>query len=117
MLLQLFTAFGYCALVAFLCTYILWIFYLAVMNLSQAKNKGTLSKVAKFFGTPVLFIGLLVDLLCNILLSVVFLDIPRELTVTARLKRYSKGSGWRKSAALRLADDMLDDFDPSGKHI
>ena len=98
--------------------YFLWIFYLAVMNLSKAKKEGKLSKIANFFGIPVLVIGLFLDLLCNILITVPFLDLPRETTVTARLKRYVKGKdNWRKRFTLWFADDMLDDFDPSGKHI
>ena len=98
--------------------YWLWIFYLAVMNLSMAKKKSTLSKVALFFGTPVLIIGLLIDLLCNILITIPFLDLPRETTVTARLQRYANGeNNWRKRFTLWFADDMLDDFDPDGEHI
>lgn len=98
--------------------YSLWLFYLAVMNLSQAKNKGTLSKSANFFGIPILIIGLLVDFICNVLITVPFLDLPKETTVTARLKRYAAGpDNWRKKFTQWFADDMLDDFDPSGKHI
>lgn len=98
--------------------YWLWLFYLAVMNLDRAKREGRLSKPALFFGYPILIAGLMIDLLCNLLVSVPFLDLPRETTVTARLKRYAKGSeGWRKRFTLWFADDMLGDFDPTGKHI
>lgn len=104
---------------AFLLTYALWVFYLAVMNLARAKRAGTLSKPALWLGTPVLLAGYVLDFLTNVLVcTVVFLDLPRETTVTARLKRYAAGpDGWRLSVTLWLADDLLDDFDPSGKHV
>jgi amino acid transporter len=105
-------------LVTFGSLYLLWIFYLAVMNLDRARRAKTLSKPALWFGYPILIVGLLVDLVCNILLTVPFLDLPRETTVTYRLKRYAAGpDGWRKRVTLWFADDMLDDFDPTGKHV
>ncbi len=104
---------------ALLLVYALWLFYLAVMNLRQAKLTGNLSKVALVFGTPLLFLGLLLDFLANVLVfTVIFLDLPRETLVTDRLKRYSKGpDGWRKRLTVWFAEHLLDDFDPSGKHI
>lgn len=105
---------AYCLLIV----YALWVFYLAAMNLKRARDAGTLSRTALVLGTPVVWIGLSLDLAGNILLTVPFFDLPRETTVTARLKRYAKGpDGWRKRVALWAADDLLDDFDPSGKHI
>lgn len=98
--------------------YCLWIFYLAVMNLDRARRSKTLSKPALWLGYPILVAGLVVDLICNILLTIPFLDLPREATVTYRLKRYAAGpDGWRKKFTLWFADDMLDDFDPTGKHV
>lgn len=99
--------------------YALWVFYLAVMNLKRAKDAGTLSRPALWLGTPILFIGWVLDFVSNVLpFSLLFLDIPRETLVTARLKRYAYGpNGWRKRFALWFADHILDDFDPSGKHI
>ena len=98
--------------------YALWLFYLAVMSLDRARRAKTLSKPALWFGYPILIAGLLIDLLVNVLLTVPFLDLPRETTVTYRLKRYAAGpDGWRKRVTLWFADDMLDDFDPTGKHV
>jgi hypothetical protein len=50
------------------------------------------------------------------LLSVILLELPRETTVTARLKRHNQGTGWRKTVAGWF-EPILDPFDPSGKHI
>ena len=103
---------------AFLGFWLLWVFYLAVMNLSRAKKAGILSKTAWVFGMPVLIIGLLLDAIINLtLMSLVLWDIPRELTVTARLKRHHKQStGWRLAVVLWF-EPLLDPFDPDGDHI
>lgn len=97
--------------------YMLWILYLAVMNLKRVRDAGQLSKTALALGTPILLVGLVVDLFCNILLSVPLLELPHEWTVTARLKRHNKDvAGWRKKVALWF-EPILDPFDPSGDHI
>jgi hypothetical protein len=98
--------------------YTLWVFFLAVMCLKRARDAGVLSKTALYLGMPVLVLGLLIDLFCNVLLSLVLLELPREVTVTARLKRHKyHGTGWRKSFAIAFGDHLLDDFDPSGMHL
>lgn len=101
----------------FFLLYALWVFYLAVMALKRAKDAGLLTKTAEAFGYPVLFVGLVLDFLANVLvMSVLLLELPREGTVTSRLKRHNKGSGWRKAIA-QWAEPLLDPFDPSGDHI
>ena len=99
-------------------TYATWIFYLAVMSLSRAKKSGTLSTTAYVLGLPVLIVGLALDLLLNVtVMSLVLWEIPRETTVTARLKRHHKEStGWRLAVVLWF-EPILDPFDPSGDHI
>lgn len=98
--------------------WLLWVFYLATMNLKRAKDAGLLNKTTYALGLPVLVIGLLLDLLINVLvMSLVLWEIPRELTVTARLKRHHKTStGWRL-AVVRWFEGILDPFDPSGDHV
>jgi hypothetical protein len=106
---------------AFLSVYVLYIFYLAVMNLKRARDEGTASKVALALGYPILIIGLLLDWLVNVLIfTLLFLELPGEPyeLVTGRLKRHAYGNdGWRKTFARWFADHLLDPFDPSGKHI
>lgn len=97
-----------------------WIFYLAIMNLKRVKELHGLTGAAYVFGIPTLAIGLVMDWTLNVFLTLFFLDIPRtpgEL-VTGRLKRYAYGSnGWRKNVAIWLTNGLLDDYDPSGKHV
>ena len=103
---------------ALLLLYALWVFFLAVMSLKRAKGAGLLTTTAKCFGYPVLFAGLLLDFLANILvLTVLLMELPREGTVTSRLKRHNTtGTGWRKAVAA-WAEPLLDPYDPSGDHI
>lgn len=106
-------------LAGFLLMYACWVLYLAIMNLQRARNSGVLTLVAHRFGLPILYIGLLVDFLVNIfVLTIIFADPPREWLVTSRLTRYWDGPpGWRRDLAHWYAINLLDDFDPSGKHI
>lgn len=97
--------------------YALWIFYLAVMSLKRARDAGLLTRTANAFGLPVLVIGLVLDFLANVLvLTVLLFELPRETTVTARLKRHNRGTGWRRAVAA-WAEPLLDPYDPSGDHI
>lgn len=103
---------------AFLCLYTLWVFYLAVMTLKRARDANLLTKTATVFGVPVLVIGLILDFIANVfVMSLILLELPKETTVTARLKRHNKEStGWRLSI-VKWAEPLLDPFDPSGDHI
>jgi len=98
--------------------YACWVCYVFVMALSRAKNRGTLSKTALVLGSPLLVLGLILDVLVNVLSSVIFLDYPREWLTTTRLQRYSDyNTDFRRTIALWIAHDLLDTFDPSGRHI
>ena len=108
----------YAVLLAFFTTYALWVFYLAVMNLARVKRTVGLSFWAKVLGYPVLFVGYTLDVLVNFFVcTLLFLELPKETTVTARLKRHNRyGSGWRQRLA-RWFEPLLDPFDPNGDHI
>jgi predicted transporter len=98
--------------------YLLWVLFLAVMNLKRVKDAGLLHRKALILGTPVLILGLLVDALVNwFVMTLVLLELPQEVTVTARLKRHNKATGgWRKKV-VGWFRPLLDPFDPSGGHI
>ena len=54
----------------------------------------------------------------NIALTLPFLDLPAELTVSERLTRYKQqGSGWRCRAAVWFALHFLGPFDRRGNHM
>lgn len=106
-------------MITFTVLYIMWILYLAVMNLKRARDDGKLSKPAYYLGLPLLYGGLAIDILCNLtLMTLIMLELPRELTVSSRLSRHSHdSSGYRKKIAVWIGTNLLDAFDPSGKHI
>lgn len=98
--------------------YLLWVLYLAVMNLARARDAGTLSRTAMILGYPLYIGGSLFNVAVNwLILTVVFLEFPRETMFTSRVSRHCKyGKGWRKTLACWICHDMLDAFDPSGRH-
>ena len=105
-------------LYALLSIYVLWIFFLAVMNLKRARDNKTLTLPALVLGYPILLIGYTIDVLVNLfLMTVLFVEIPSEWTVTGRLKKHIYRSlGWRQKVAQWFATNLLDAFDPDGKH-
>lgn len=98
--------------------WLLWVFYLAVMNLKRVRDTHGLSVAAKIMGYPALYIGILLDFLVNVTVcTVLFLELPKETLVTSRLQRHANGKGWRKSLAIWFGAALLNDFDPSGNHL
>ena len=99
-------------------TYFLYVFFAAVMNIKRVRDMGKLTKLGMAFGYPTLIIGLLLDIICNwFVMTLLFLEIPQELTVTSRLKRHNREStGWRL-AIVKFFEPTLDGLDPSGDHV
>jgi hypothetical protein len=102
-----------------------WIFYLAVMNLKRQRDKDRAAFDAmhwfvKWNSYAVLLAGLVMDAALHFLVgTLLFLDPPREMLLTARLKRYHKArykGTWRGRLADWMCDHLLDPFDPSGDH-
>jgi hypothetical protein len=111
------SAIGTSVLGCFLWMYALWLFYLAVVNLWGARRAKKLSKFALILGSPLLLIGGVLDVLCNLVVcTVLFLETPKEYTVTKRLGRLSGYASWRGVIARFICGHLLDPFDPSGCH-
>jgi hypothetical protein len=103
-----------------LAAWFLWVFFLAVMCLQSARDRGTL-KLTKWgtrAGYTVLVVGYVLDALNNfVTASFVFGELPQELTVSSRVKRHISGpDGWRKVRAEWVRDHLLRPFDPTGRH-
>lgn len=98
--------------------YLLWLLYLAVMSLFRAKKENKLTKPAYLLALPILYAGYLTDFLVNVIIcTVLFLEPPKELLVTARVSRHKKeGHGYRKFIATWICVNLLDGFDPKGCH-
>lgn len=95
-----------------------WTRYLAIMSLYRAERAGTLPKSSRIAGMPLLAYGYFIDFVGNMLVCILFLDLPRELLITSRLQRYVDGpDGRRRRMAIWFAEHLLDPFDPKGHHV
>lgn len=96
----------------------LWILFLAVMNLKQAKDADQLHGFAYGLGKTVLVEGLIVDAIIQLTVAnLIWLEFPRELTVSGRVARLCEhGTGFRKARAIWFRDTLLRIFDRSGGH-
>jgi hypothetical protein len=104
--------------VSLLITYALYVWYAAVMNIKRVRDIGKLTTLGKVFGYPTLVIGLILDLLVNwFVMTIILLEVPRELTVTSRLKRHHKESTGYRLAVVKFFEPVLDPLDPSGDHV
>lgn len=96
----------------------LWVMFTAVMRLRQVRDEGKLTTAMKVFGYPLLAVGLVLDFLVNVFVgSVLFLELPHEMTLSARLWRLSNGEpGYRQKVSFWIRTNLLDAIDPSGVH-
>ena len=65
--------------------------------------------------------GLVLDVVYNVVVgTILFLDLPRELTLTARLRRYRADASTHIDLRYRLATfictRLLNPYDPGGSH-
>lgn len=90
--------------------------YAAVMNFKRVRQTVGLSKLQTVCGSYLLIRGYLLDLLVNVIhASLILRELPRELTVTHRLRRHIETN--TKHAALCLSiRKQLDALDPAGIH-
>lgn len=108
--------------------FVTWVFFAAVMRFQMLRDAGKL----EFSRHPLrwvmahiaLAIGLVLDTLVNWrFCTIAGMEIPKEFLTTARLNRWygSTDTGllarWRRWLAGYFGDELLDDVDPSGKHI
>src|SRR5437879_6008190 len=90
--------------------YVLWILFLAVMNLKRAKDNGTLTPVARYLGLPIFWLGYLMDFLLNIFpFSPLVADFPEEWTISAHIERLLKeGNSWQQAVCRFICHNLLD---------
>ena len=92
-----------------------WMRYVAAMHLKLVRRD--LHPIAKAIGYGyVLIPGLVLDFLLNAIVgTAIFRELPRELTLTSRLRRLKKtGNARQKAWAFWLCDHLLDQFDRGG---
>lgn len=94
-----------------------WIFYVAVMHL-KAKRE-TMSPVAKVNAYVALIVfGYPLDVIANVIASLlVFQRLPKAWLLTGTLKWWIASDDERRAKwAGYICRDLLNPFDPSGKH-
>jgi hypothetical protein len=99
-------------------SWVLWVIFAAMMRLRQVRDAGKLTLAMKVLGYPVLFFGLFIDFMLNAVPgSILFLEFPREMTLSKRLWRHSQEStGYKQKLAELIRVNLLDALDPSGVH-
>lgn len=98
---------------AFALMYVLWGFFLAVMSLKHARDANRLTMWSARFGAPILYCGYLLDFTVNVaVLTVLLVELPRELLVTSRIKRHLNDENWRGAMARWIDSELLDPIDP-----
>jgi hypothetical protein len=95
--------------------YATWVFYTSVMCLRRARDEGRITPVIRPVAYLTLYIGLILDIFLNTIMSLPFLELPQwfdgEILLTSRLKRLVKGSGWRAKQAKFWCNNFLEPFD------
>jgi len=107
----------YVGVAAYLFIAVTWVFYLAVMNLRR--NKANMTPMVLYcFGYPMLWIGLVLDLVFNIIFgTLLLLQLPAQLLMTSRLNQTlnDKYTDWRDRNSNWFARNFLDPFTLDGK--
>jgi hypothetical protein len=89
--------------------YLLWLGFVFTMHIKAQWDK--LPLASKILGAPPAVLAYLLDVAVNwFVATVVFLDLPREATLTHRLQRYKHG--WRRTVARFVCEQLLNPFDP-----
>lgn len=91
-----------------------WVLYVAAMHFAKIRHK--LGQFAKINGYVVWVLAQPIDVSLNLLWSVILLDFPRELILSPKLKRLRAAGGWRGCVASFVCEQLLNPFDPDGKH-
>lgn len=93
--------------------------YVIVMALDRAHDEGKLAPASVVIGYAFMYFCLVWDVLCNVFIaSLIFLELPREATISQRLRRLVKlPAGWRKTLAIWFATHLLNPFSNGGPHV
>jgi hypothetical protein len=96
---------------------VLWVFFLAYSALLANWKK--LRPEVKAVGTVVIAIGLLVDVVFNLIASFLLAELPQEWTFSRRMGRYKSWAAlrpdhWRVKLAGYLCANWLDPFENGG---
>ena len=91
--------------------YLMWLAYVLAIHVINRWDE--LPLASKVLGAPPALAAFVADVALNwTLATVLFLDLPREATITTRLHRYQKTAGPRARIARWVCQHLLNPFDP-----
>lgn len=104
--------------VVLLAMWAFWALYIFTMGLYRAKLSHRLKGLSLVLAAPFVAVAFTLDFLAQMtVFTLVFRELPQELLVTGRLRRYMRGPDtWRRRWADYLCHHLLDPFDPTGGH-
>lgn len=106
------------AALIFLDLYLFFILYVASMGMVRAHKEGKLNSILWVLCVPFVALSWVIDVIHNItLFTLLYLELPRELTVTERLKRHVSEHTFRGKLSRWIAETVLNPFDYSGNHV
>jgi hypothetical protein len=96
-----------------------WLLFLAGMGIERAVKNGALPELPTYLVKLVWPFAAVHNALNNsVTMTIICVDLPRELATTKRMNRYADGpEGWRKRFALFVRQQLLDWADPDGYHV
>lgn len=98
--------------------YLFFIMYVASMAMIRAHAEQKLNGVLWALCLPFVVVAWVYDMLHNVtIFAVIFWEVPKEWTVTERLKRYVTLNTWRGSLARWTGLTILNPFDHTGNHL
>lgn len=101
-----------------LAAFLMWVGYLALTNLERTRVERGLTDPQRLGAGILLAIFGPLDVALNWTFCVLlFLELPREATVSKRCMRHFMADGWRGDVARWLGRHALDPFDHRGAHI
>lgn len=98
--------------------YVFFIMYVASMGMIRAHKDGKLNTVLWVLCVPFVAVSWMIDVVHNLtLFTLLYLELPRELTVTSRLKRHVTQHTFRGKLSRWIAETILNPFDHTGNHV
>lgn len=98
--------------------YLFFIMYIVSMGIIRTHKEGNLNPILWGLCLPFVAIGLLLDFINNmIIFTLLFLELPKELLVTSRLKRHAVQQTFRGKLARWIGNNILNPFDHTGDHL
>lgn len=98
--------------------YVFFIMYVSSMSMIRAHREGKLNPVLWALCVPWVAISWVIDVIHNLtLFTILYAELPRQLTVTKRLKRHVTQHTFMGKFSRWLAETILNPFDLTGNHV